>query len=191
MRPALPRYNVTWNVNIVLNYLRTRIFEWINFVTCIAQVVNVTCTIVWTERSNIKLVRHKKYLYIRLCENWNLWPFKNIKSWKTYWGVKFSSLPKRWKIVYCPSYETLSRKNKRSEKNCYHFIYRDAETPQRGVARYYWNVDEISHVRGRNRHQHIQTPQHKDGIIRAQTPDGYCSKDCSVEKWQCFLKILK
>lgn len=23
MRPALPRYNVTWNVHIVLNYLQT------------------------------------------------------------------------------------------------------------------------------------------------------------------------
>lgn len=71
----------------------------------------------------------------------------------------------------------------RSEKN---FIYRDAETPQRGVARYYWKVYEITHVRGGNRHQHIQTPQHKDGIqecsIRAQTPNGYCSKDCWVDK---------
>lgn len=49
------------------------------------------------------------------------------------------------------------------------------QKPHRGgVAKYYRKVDEISHVRGRNRHQHIQTQQHKDGIqqcsIRAKLP---------------------
>lgn len=196
MRPALPRYNVRWNVDIVLNYLRTRTFELNNFVTCISQVVNVTCTIVWTERLNTTLVRHKKYLYVRwLCENLNWWPFKNIKSRKTYWGVKFPSLPKWWKIVYCPSYETLSGKNKRSEKKYYHFIYCDAETPQRGCREILseggWNqswarqesTSAYSNPTAQGRHPAVQHSR--------QTPDGYCSKDCLVENWQCFQKISK
>lgn len=180
MRPALPRYNVTWNVDIVLNYLQTpEPFKELTLLHVSHKLLMLLALLSGQRGQTLHLLDIRNICIYDDCVKIGIGDLLKTSSPGKHVGeLNFPSYPndERPGIVRVMRHYLQRTKDLRKS---YNFIYRDAETPQRGVQRYHWEVDEISPVCGWNRHQRIQTPQCS---IRAQTPDGYYLKDCWMEK---------
>ena len=70
-RPALPRYNVTWDVNVALKYLKG-LSPLESFTSNFSKTANVIVIDFWSTRTNHLLNGYEKHFYNRRqCKNCN------------------------------------------------------------------------------------------------------------------------